>query len=111
MGAKILLTQNLALALENRSKLLSLIQNLSMPELPEVETIVRGLRGPLVGRKIIHTKLIGSPTFRQKIPAFLPKIKNVVISNISRHGKSIFIDLTSPDGSHQVLNIHISCIL
>jgi len=35
-----------------------------MPELPEVETVVRALRGPLTGRIIYHATLTGRTSRR-----------------------------------------------
>ncbi len=65
-----------------------------MPELPEVEHVVRALRRVVVGRTIIASeirlkKLIGSTT-----PAtFNRRIKNATITAVSRRGKFILIEL------------------
>ncbi len=74
-----------------------------MPELPEVEHVVRALRRVVIGRTIIASeirlrKLIGetSPT------TFNRKIKNTTIKGVARRGKFILIELDGdvalPDG-------------
>jgi len=68
-----------------------------MPELPEVEHVVRALRRVIVGRTIIASeiklpKLIG-PTSRS---AFTRKIRNVTITGVSRRGKFILIECQKP---------------
>ena len=76
-----------------------------MPELPEVEHVVRALRRAIVGQKIIATevrlrKLIG-PTS----PAtFNRKLKNAAITGVSRRGKFILLECQKPDaGSAGIL--------
>src|SRR5688572_5530977 len=78
-----------------------------MPELPEVETIVRGLKRRLVGKTILRAELLGSPTFREKIPNFLNDIQDVIVHNIDRYGKSILVRLDSHSGNPQTLQIHL----
>jgi len=75
-----------------------------MPELPEVEHVVRALRRTVVGSRIVAAevtlpKLI-SPS---KASAFNRKIKNSVISGISRRGKYILIELDSD----RLLMVHL----
>lgn len=69
-----------------------------MPELPEVEHVVRALRRVIVGRTIVSSeirlrKLLGetSPT------TFNRKIKNARINGVSRRGKYILIECQKPD--------------
>ncbi len=66
-----------------------------MPELPEVETIVRGLKKKIIGRRIKSAwldapKLIKKP----KSSVFLEKIKGLKIENIKRRAKNILIYLS-----------------
>src|SRR2546430_8467437 len=68
-----------------------------MPELPEVEHVVRALRRAVVGRTIVASeirlrKLIGptSPV------TFNRKLKNAAISGVSRRGKFILIECQKP---------------
>ena len=69
-----------------------------MPELPEVEHVVRALRRVVIGRRIVATevrlpKLI-SPTASS---AFNSKLKGSTISGVSRRGKFILIELNATD--------------
>ena len=75
-----------------------------MPELPEVEHVVRALRRVIVGRTIVASeirlrKLIGS-----NAPAtFNRKIKNSTITGVSRRGKFILIEVARDGGSAAIL--------
>jgi formamidopyrimidine-DNA glycosylase len=65
-----------------------------VPELPEVEHVVRALRRAVVGRRIVATeirlrKLIGSTSPSQ----FNRKLKGATITGVSRRGKFILIEL------------------
>ena len=62
-----------------------------MPELPEVETTIRGLK-PIVGSKIINIK-INTPKLRYFIPKSILLINNVKIIKIKRKGKFIIFYL------------------
>ncbi len=69
-----------------------------MPELPEVETMVRGLRKIAKGKIITEIwadepKLVYNPSFS----VFKRKIKNQLISEVSRRGKIIIFEF-SPKG-------------
>jgi len=95
-----------------------------MPELPEVETIVRGLRPLLTGRRILDAELpsarangAGSSVLRRilrdpewKIPgAFADAIRGSTISGVRRHGKHLVFDLLPPmgKGSTRALVVHL----
>ena len=62
-----------------------------MPELPEVETTIRGLKS-IVGSKIINIK-INTPKLRYFIPKSISLINNVKIIKIKRKGKFIIFYL------------------
>jgi len=62
-----------------------------MPELPEVETTIRGLKS-IVGSKIINIK-INTPKLRYFIPKSILLINNVKIIKIKRKGKFIIFYL------------------
>ena len=62
-----------------------------MPELPEVETTIRGLKS-IVGSKIINIK-INTPKLRYFIPKSILLINSVRITNIKRKGKFIIFYL------------------
>lgn len=65
-----------------------------MPELPEVEHVVRALRNVIVGRRIVATEIelpkLIAPTSR---PAFNRKLKGARIEAVNRRGKFILIEL------------------
>ena len=60
-----------------------------MPELPEVETIKRGLSKLIIKDKIKDTKILCEKSFDGKIR----EIKNAKITQIRRFGKALIIDL------------------
>ena len=62
-----------------------------MPELPEVETTIRGLK-PIVGSTILNIK-IHTPKLRFFIPKNILSMKQFKIINIKRRAKYIFIIL------------------
>lgn len=75
-----------------------------MPELPEVETIIRGLRNRILGLKIKDVwtdfeKILKKP---KSFKDFKKNLKGKEIKNIRRRGKNILIDLSSD----KVLLIH-----
>lgn len=69
-----------------------------MPELPEVEHVVRALRRGVLGRQIlateIHLRKLVSPS---SASAFTRKIKSSRIVAINRRGKYILIELEKPN--------------
>jgi len=58
-----------------------------MPELPEVETIVRGLRKPLVGRKVVRARLAYRSLYRRG-SLRLPWLVDRSITSVERVGKN-----------------------
>lgn len=68
-----------------------------MPELPEVETVVRGLRAPLAGRTITSVQYdYPGGLVRPDGPIFTARIADQPIRALSRRGKYIMIRL-DPD--------------
>lgn len=68
-----------------------------MPELPEVETIVRGLRAAnnIVGKTIINSQVLWQRSLAVPLPVeFHEKIKGQQILAVDRRGKFIVISLT-----------------
>lgn len=64
-----------------------------MPELPEVETVVRGLSAHIIGCKITSVT-VNEVKFRKKIPSsFAADITGSTIQGISRRAKYILIDI------------------
>jgi formamidopyrimidine-DNA glycosylase len=63
-----------------------------MPELPEVETIVRGLRATLPGRRILQVHL-GKTDFIDEPAALEASLPGSKIVSVKRHGKFIVLDI------------------
>jgi formamidopyrimidine-DNA glycosylase len=75
-----------------------------MPELPEVEQIVRALSGSITGRRILAAELRlkrTAPGVSAK--AFDRKLRNSIVTAVTRRGKYILIQLDSD----QVLMTHL----
>ncbi len=64
-----------------------------MPELPEVETIVRGLREKLTGRQIRSVQVRTSKLLRSPLASFRKQLTGAVIKKIERKGKFILVGL------------------
>lgn len=74
-----------------------------MPELPEVETVVRGLRGPLIGRRIMNMWHDWAPSIHSPGAAeFAARIAGQTVSAVDRRGKYILVEL-----EHDTLVIHL----
>jgi formamidopyrimidine-DNA glycosylase len=74
-----------------------------MPELPEVETVVRGLRAAVIG-DIIESVWIGSRHQPLKSPAaeIVSTLEGAAIAAVRRMGKHIVIDLGPQSPNHQI---------
>ncbi len=65
-----------------------------MPELPEVEHVVRALRRVVVGRKIVTSEIKLPKLIAPSTPSnFNRKLKGTAITGVSRRGKFILIEL------------------
>jgi formamidopyrimidine-DNA glycosylase len=74
-----------------------------MPELPEVETVVRNLRGPLVGRTIRGMWYDWARTIQTPDPvSFADRITGQTVEAINRRAKYIICALT-----HDLLVVHL----
>jgi formamidopyrimidine-DNA glycosylase len=68
-----------------------------MPELPEVEHVVRALRRAVLGRTIVASEVRLPKLISPLSPSlFKRKIKNTTIAGLSRRGKFILIELAAP---------------
>jgi len=76
-----------------------------MPELPEVETIARGLRAVLPGRRIVGVRL-GKTDFIDDPVAIEQQVPGARIAAVRRLGKFLLLDLESSNG-----NTHRSSLL
>ncbi len=70
-----------------------------MPELPEVETIVRGLRDTVLGETIARVRMNAPPSgiavsYRLGLKSFASILKGKTILEINRRGKNILIQLS-----------------
>jgi formamidopyrimidine-DNA glycosylase len=63
-----------------------------MPELPEVETVVRGLRRHLPGRRIVELRL-GKTDFIDDPAAIGERVPGSLIRAVRRHGKFLVLEL------------------
>jgi formamidopyrimidine-DNA glycosylase len=71
-----------------------------MPELPEVETVARGLRRVLPGRRILDVRL-GKTDFIDDSAALEKHLPGSLISAVRRVGKFLVLDLDSSNGASQ----------
>jgi formamidopyrimidine-DNA glycosylase len=74
-----------------------------MPELPEVETVRRGLAQKISGRRILRAELRRPDLRRPFPPALAARLDGALIGALSRRGKYILIELDA-DG---VLLLHL----
>jgi len=72
-----------------------------VPELPEVETIVRALAPRLVGRRIVAARFTSKLVLRGRAA---PPVAGKTIAGVSRYGKFIVFDL---DGDGPRLLVHL----
>ncbi len=71
-----------------------------MPELPEVETVVRGLRAVLPGKRILNVRL-GKTDFIDDPAALELQLPGSKVVAVRRHGKFILVELESANGRKQ----------
>ena len=74
-----------------------------MPELPEVETIVRGLRPTLPGKTIERIRVLHPDVLRQTPRDFSARLRGRVFESVHRRGKNIVLHLT--EGVVLVVNL------
>lgn len=68
-----------------------------MPELPEVETVVRGLRPPLVGRTFTAVEVKWSNAIKTPIPELQSRLPGQRVEAITRRGKYLLFHLSGGD--------------
>ena len=73
-----------------------------MPELPEVETVVRTLAPKLTGRRIVDATFSSRHVVRQPFPTLRKRVQDQRVHSVERHGK--FIVMTLDRG---VLVVHL----
>lgn len=77
-----------------------------MPELPEVETVVRTLRPHVAGKKILKLRTVGTPCLVPESRS-LEEAEGRVVAEASRRGKFIVLRLTKDRESDLFLVIHL----
>jgi formamidopyrimidine-DNA glycosylase len=77
-----------------------------MPELPEVETVVRELREHLPGRDIVRASLTASDLYRTG-SARVTALGGAHIESVNRRGKAILISLRAHRGKPDRLVVHL----
>jgi len=77
-----------------------------MPELPEVETVMRGLQARLQGRRIVHA-VAHRPDLRFPLPPGLAdRLRGAIVAGFRRRGKYILMRLE--DGDTVLLHLGMS---
>lgn len=74
-----------------------------MPELPEAETIVRGLRSAVVGERIRRTRVLRPDVLRGSRRAFGARLRGRRIVGVDRRGKNVIHRMD--DGSVLAVNL------
>jgi len=64
-----------------------------VPELPEVETVVRTLAPKITGRRIVSARFSSRHVVRQKFPVLARRVKDQRVNAVRRHGKFIVLEL------------------
>jgi formamidopyrimidine-DNA glycosylase len=77
-----------------------------MPELPEVETVVRGLKTVLPGRSIVAVRL-GKTDFIDDPAAVERHLPGARIRDVRRYGKFLVVELESPNPDARSLSLLI----
>ncbi|MBV8809739.1 MAG: bifunctional DNA-formamidopyrimidine glycosylase/DNA-(apurinic or apyrimidinic site) lyase [Acidobacteriaceae bacterium] len=73
-----------------------------MPELPEVETVVRSVSRHVVGSRILHVELSSERVTRGGFQKTAESLTGARIRGVRRRGKQIFFDL-----DHGILYVHL----
>ena len=77
-----------------------------MPELPEAETIARGLRAPVEGGTITGVSVLHADLVEMAPAALVRGITGAVIEAVGRRGKNVVLRLEG--GDHLVVNLGMS---
>ena len=64
-----------------------------MPELPEAETIVRGLRTTVVGKTIARAEVLKPDILREPKRRFTPRVRGRSIRSVTRRAKNVVVEL------------------
>ncbi len=69
-----------------------------MPELPEVETLLRGLKERVLGRRVEAVEVPGPLVLAGPADAFTSSVAGRTIKGLQRKGKALAIELAAPNG-------------
>ena len=64
-----------------------------MPELPEAETLVRGIRPVLVGRRIVQARIHHADVLRAPARRFRARVRGRRIVSVERRAKNVVMGL------------------
>jgi len=81
-----------------------------VPELPEVETVRRGLDAYVVGREIASAELRGTRVARRHVPGaddLAHRVAGHRVCAARRRGKYLWLVLEAPDGPQLALLVHL----
>ena len=81
-----------------------------MPELPEVETVRRGLDAYVVGRRITSAEFLGARVVRRHVPGaadLAARVEGSRVTEARRRGKYLWLVLEASDGHDQGLLMHL----
>jgi formamidopyrimidine-DNA glycosylase len=88
--------------------------NITMPELPEVESIARALREgkgapPLLGRTVQSAKVLWGREIGNLTPrTFVRRVTGLRVEHVGRHGKYLLMDLAHPrEGKRFTMLVHL----
>ncbi|MBV9767555.1 MAG: bifunctional DNA-formamidopyrimidine glycosylase/DNA-(apurinic or apyrimidinic site) lyase [Acidobacteriaceae bacterium] len=73
-----------------------------MPELPEVETVVRSISAHVIGRTILHAEFFSPLVTRSDFKKTAQALCGAIIRGVRRRGKQIFFDL-----DNGILYVHL----
>lgn len=77
-----------------------------MPELPEVETVVRTLRSAVLGARIVEVRHASARIARPNPRGWKASLAGSVIDSITRRGK--YIDFTFSNSTHLVVHLRMT---
>ena len=78
---------------ESRRRRYSARSGQRVPELPEVETVVRTLAPQLTGRRIVDAQFSSHHVVRQNFAVLRNRVRNQPVKSVRRHGKFIVLEL------------------
>src|SRR5690348_16454907 len=70
-----------------------------MPELPEVETVLRGIRKRALGRRIVEVEVLHTGVIAGDVEEFISNITGATAVDVRRKGKVLAVELTGPGAS------------